>query len=74
MITANPGRFVRVDDTDPAFHMFDGTVMVSRAVIEIDEACSPEVVQTLIEAMNRGLVRPVAYVHQNDYLIDKLKR
>lgn len=74
MITAEPSQFVRVDDTDPAFRMFDGPVVVSRAVIEIDESCQPEVVQILVEAMNRGLVRPVAYVHQNDYLVERLKR
>jgi hypothetical protein len=74
MITANPSQFVRVDEQDPAFRMTDGIVVRPRAAIEIDEDCSVELSQMLIEAMNRGLIRAVAYVHKNDYLADQLKR
>lgn len=65
---------MRVDEQDPAFRMTDGIVVVSRAAIEIDKDCSVDLSQVLIEAMNRGLIRAVAYVHKNDYLADQLRR
>lgn len=74
MYSTVPVPFIRVDQTDPVFRMFSGPVVTSRAVIEVDENCRPEVAQVLIDAMNRGWIRPVAYMHEHDYLANRLKQ
>lgn len=74
MSTEKPSQFVRLTYDDPGFLASDGLRLVPRAAIEIMETCPQAVAETLDHALNQGWIRPVAWVHQNDYLMDRLKQ
>lgn len=54
--------------------MADGLVMMSRAEIEIDDLCPSHIANLVLKALNKGWIRPVAYVHKHDYLADQLRQ
>jgi hypothetical protein len=58
--------------TDPQFHIVDKFTITSRAAVEISKDCPDNYFQVLQTCMNRGWIKPVAYVTDDEYMIMKL--
>lgn len=59
---------------DNDFVFSDGLMMTPRAGIEICGTCPDKYKLIIIECMNKGWVRPIAYRHLHEDLIEKLTK
>ena len=50
----------------------DGITLVSRAAIEISQRCPENYRDLILECINHGWVKPVAYMKESEYIWEKL--
>jgi hypothetical protein len=51
---------------DPKFHIIDGLVMAPRAGFEISDKCPREYKSILLDCIDRGWLKPIANVKDNE--------
>lgn len=61
-----------LDHTNRHFTIVSGMVTAGRAGIEIDAKCPREYLMILSECLDRGWIKPVAYVTEDEYMIMQL--
>ena len=61
-ITTPENRFKEIKRDDEHFRMTDGIRVVPRAAIEISNQCPREYQMILADCIDRGWVKPVAYI------------
>jgi hypothetical protein len=71
--TVNSNKIKRVDQTDPLFRIKQGLNLFPRASIEIDNKCPQRYKDVIIECYNKGWLKPVAHMRDDEYLWDALK-
>jgi hypothetical protein len=64
--------FKEIQQGDPDFTMTDGIKLVSRASFNISQNCPKEYRMIILECMNNGWIKPVAYIKESDYVWEKL--
>lgn len=64
-------RAIRPEDGD--FFIIDGMIMTSRACFEISTKCPDRYKQIIVECINSGWLKPIAYVKESEYIWEKLK-
>lgn len=72
-ITIQESDVVHLKPGDAGFMMVDGSAMVSRASIVIDQTCPTRIAETLRWAIERGWIRPQASVRREEYMLDRLR-
>ena len=65
--------FKKIGPRDPLFRMSDGLMMCNRAGIEIGENCPTNFAQQMMYAIQAGWVKPIAYMHEEEYTWESLK-
>jgi hypothetical protein len=72
--TTPENRFKEIKREDPHFYMTDGIRMVPRAAIEISKNCPYHYQQILADCIDRGWVRPVAYIKTKELIWEVLEQ
>ena len=74
MINMHPlaDNFVCLDNTNSEFVIKNGIAVTHRATILITPECPLRTRSMLIEALNEGWLKPIAYMKESEYLIAKL--
>ncbi len=62
-----------VKQGDPLFTINDGLVVANRAGFDISQSCPKEYRMIILECMNNGWLKPVAYMTAEEQLIETLK-
>jgi len=57
---------------DPDFHIVNGITMAPRAGFEIAKECPREYLMILQTCMERGWLKPIAYMKESEYTWEKL--
>ena len=65
-------RELRKGDSD--FYFADGMVQYPRAGFEISVMCPVRYQEILVEAFEKGWIRPVAYMKESEYVWDQLQQ
>jgi hypothetical protein len=58
--------------SDPKFHIIDGLVMAPRAGFEISDKCPREYKSIILDCIDRGWLKPIANVKDNELFWEKL--
>jgi hypothetical protein len=61
-----------IDHTDQHFTIVSGMVIARRASIEVDAKCPREYLMILAHCLDRGWIKPVAHVTEDEYMIMQL--
>jgi hypothetical protein len=64
--------FKEIHQFDPDFMMTDGIKLVPRAGFDVAKECPREYLMILQTCMQKGWLKPVAYVKESDYVWEKL--
>lgn len=64
--------FKELKRDDALFYMTDGIKMVPRAGIEISKSCPYNYQQILADCIDRGWVKPIAYIKTKELIWEKL--
>ena len=64
-------RTIRKDD--PNFHITNGITMAPRAGFEISNKCPREYLMILQTCMEKGWLKPIAYMKESEYVWEKLQ-
>ena len=57
---------------DPHFVINDGFMVANRAGIEISQRCPKNYKDLIVECVNHGWLKPVAYVTAEEYMVMQL--
>jgi len=71
--TVQENRIKEIKRDDQHFYMIDGIKMVPRAGIEISKSCPYNYQQILADCIDRGWVKPVAYVKTKELFWEVLE-
>lgn len=63
-----------IHPNDPDFVIWDGFRTSPRAGFEFDRQCPDQYRKIVLDAINRGWLRPVAYIHETELVWGKLQR
>ena len=58
---------------DPDFHIDNGITMAPRAGFEISNKCPREYLMILQTCMEKGWLKPIAYMKESEYVWEKLQ-
>ena len=72
-ITAHKSRIRTIRQGDPLFTIVDGFVTADRAGIEIGQDCPYEYLLIISKCIDRGWIKPVAYMTAEEQLMETLK-
>lgn len=72
--TVSENRIHEIRPQDPDFVIRDGFRSSVRAGFEIDNQCPSNVRNHIVDAIDRGWLIPVAYVHDTELLWGNLQR
>lgn len=73
MTFTTPEKKIRkMDNSDPDFIIDDGIIMAPRAGFEISKDCPYNHLQILNTCIERGWIKPVAYMKESEYIWEKL--
>jgi hypothetical protein len=64
-------KTIRQGDDD--FMLNDGMIMSPRAGFEIAQECPTNYRKVIAECINYGWLKPVAHLHDHEYMWDKLR-
>ena len=64
-------KTIRQGDDD--FMLNDGMITSPRAGFEISQRCPDNYRSLLLECIKHGWIKPVAHLHDHEYMWDKLK-
>lgn len=67
-ITSHKSQIKKVKPGDKHFRIADGIMMVDRAHIEITNKCPSNVANLILDAYNRGWIKPVANITERELL------
>jgi hypothetical protein len=70
--TVSENNFKELKRDDALFYMTDGIKMVPRAGIEISTSCPYNYQQIIADCIDRGWVKPVAYIKTKELIWEKL--
>lgn len=70
--TAPAKIFKTLQPGDPDFQMSNGIALVPRAAIEISNDCPYNHLQILQTCIDRGWIKPIAYMRDSEYVWEKL--
>jgi hypothetical protein len=65
-------NFKEIKRDDALFYMTDGIRLVPRASIEISKSCPYNYQQIIADCIDRGWVKPVAYIKTKELIWEKL--
>lgn len=71
-LTPHKSNIVTLKAGDPNFLIKDGMVMSPRAGFEISQSCPREYRMIISECIDRGWLKPVAYMLEKEYMWEKL--
>jgi hypothetical protein len=74
MFLSEPTKIKIIRQGDPDWIIADGFMMAPRAGLEICGTCPYEYKLIITECMNKGWLRPIAYQHLHEDLIEKLTK
>jgi hypothetical protein len=74
MFLTEPTKIKTIRQGDPDWVITDGLMMAPRAGLEICGTCPDKYKLIITECMNNGWLRPVAYQHLHEDLIEKLTK
>jgi hypothetical protein len=57
---------------DPGWYIKNGITITPRAGFEVSKSCPREYGLILSECIDRGWIKPIAYVKESEYVWDKL--
>ena len=72
-ITARPTQFKTLRPGDPYFVMDNGLVMTPRAGFEISQDCPRNYLTILQTCIDRGWIKPIAYMKESEYTWELLQ-
>ncbi len=72
--TAMENRFKEIQRDDEHFYMTDGIKIVPRAGLEISNQCPYEYKLILADCIDRGWVKPVAYIKTKELIWEVLEQ
>ena len=73
MTFTSPDKIIKtIRQNDPAFHIHNGFTMAPRAGFEISNDCPYNHLQILKTCIDRGWIKPVAYMKESEYVWEKL--
>ena len=75
MISTAPAtkiRTIKMGDDD--FMLQDGYIISPRAGLEIDKSCPREYIMIIRECLNKGWLKPVAYVKDNELFWEEFEK
>lgn len=70
--TESDVTFIKMVDSDDDFYMTDGIRLVPRAAIEISDKCPANTKYLILDAMQNGSIKAVAYVKEKELMWEKL--
>lgn len=73
-VTLHKSRIKTIRQEDPDFQMIDGFAMIPRAGFHILPECPKSYRDVIMECINYGWLKPVAYVRDNELLWDHLSQ
>lgn len=62
-----------ITQDDPDFLIVDGMVLTPRAGFEINRDCPSEYRKILATCLDKGWIRPIAYIKESEYVWEKLQ-
>jgi len=65
-------RTININDSD--FMLQDGYIISPRAGLEIDKSCPREYIMIIRECLNKGWLKPVAYVKYNELFWEEFEK
>lgn len=68
-----PSRFRTIRSKDSGFKLVDGMLVTPRAGFEVVNECPREYKLVIQDCIERGWLRPVAYVYDHELTFDLLK-
>ena len=74
MFSTEPTKIKTIRQGDPDWVITDGLMMAPRAGLEICGTCPDKYKLIITECMNQGWLRPIAYQHLHEDLIEKLTK
>lgn len=72
--TKSDTAVVKLTQSDPGFSFMDGLCIVQRAGLEISSDCPQKWVDVIATAMEKGWLKPVAYMKQEEHSWDTMRR
>lgn len=73
-ITDRKSNIKTIRQSDPDFAITNGLLTTSRAGFEINQHCPDSYKYVLLECIQNGWIKPVAYMTQQEYFMEKLKK
>ena len=68
-----PDKIIKtIRKDDPDFHIVNGITMAPRAGFEISNKCPREYLMILQTCMEKGWLKPIAYMKESEYTWEKL--
>ena len=67
-ITSNKSKIRKVKPGDKHFRIADGIMMTDRAYIEITNKCPSNIASLILDAYNRGWIKPVANMTEREMM------
>ena len=67
-------RIKTIKQDHPGFQIIDGFMISPRAGFEVNGHCPAQYKQVIVECLNNGWLKPVAYMHEREVLISGLAR
>ena len=61
-----------IRQSDPDFMLNNGIQIVPRSAIEFSELCPTSLVLQVQDAIDKGWIRPVAYMKESEFVWEKL--
>lgn len=71
-LTTHTSNIITIRQGDKNFIMADGFMVSPRAGFEINQKCPQEYKQVIATCIDRGWLRPVAFVKEKDFMWEKL--
>jgi hypothetical protein len=68
-ITAKTKTIRTIKPGDPKFKLNTGLITSDRASIEIDLKCPDYYAKVVLEAYNKGWIKPIAHVTEREYIL-----
>lgn len=65
--------YISVESGDELFTFVSGMVLVPRASIVVDSSCPPSYNDILVQAIQRGWIKPVAHIQGKEATWQRLK-
>ena len=72
-LTARESKIRTIRQDDPLFTINDGLMMVHRAGFEVSQGCPQSYRMIISECIDRGWLKPVAYMTAEEQLMETLK-